>query len=162
MVWLIYRQKFEPQASRWCLNFDLSNALNFTPVPSFCSNWSVVGLSVVCMNWCHITEPKRLWISLLFIVFYPCNILIIYLYSNKLHSIDIFYKQHIQIFVLSKTLKTSPTCFGHYLTIIREILYLSELQLLKYWCSSMPVVMCVLGHVLCCYYYAVPGIPGTA
>ena len=50
---------------------------------------------------------------------------IIYLYSNKLHSIDIFYKQNIKIFVLSKTLKTSPTCFGHYLTIIREILYLS-------------------------------------
>ena len=49
----------------------------------------------------------------------------IYLYSNKLHSIDIFYKQHIKIFVLSKTLKTSPTCFGHYLTIIMEILYLS-------------------------------------
>ena len=36
-----------------------------------------------------------------------------------------FYKQHIKIFVLSKTLKTSPTCFGHYLNIIREILYLS-------------------------------------
>ena len=49
----------------------------------------------------------------------------IYLYSNKLHSVDIFYKQHIKIFVLSKTLITSPTCFGHYLTIIREILYLS-------------------------------------
>ena len=63
--------------------------------------------------------------SLFFIVFYPCNILIIYLYSNKLHSTDIFYKQHIKIFVLSKTLKTSPTCFDHYLTIIREILYLS-------------------------------------
>ena len=31
----------------------------------------------------------------------------------------------IKIFVLSKTLITSPTCFGHYLTIIREILYLS-------------------------------------
>ena len=52
-------------------------------------------------------------------------ICVIYLYSNKLHSIDIFYKQHIKIFVLSKTLKTSPTCFGHYLTIIRETLYLS-------------------------------------
>ena len=26
----------------------------------------------------------------IFIVFYPYNILIIYLYSNKLHSIDIF------------------------------------------------------------------------
>ena len=36
-----------------------------------------------------------------------------------------FYKQHIKIFVLSKTLITSPTCFGHYLTIIREILHLS-------------------------------------
>ena len=71
------------------------------------------------------SQAKTL-ISLLFIVFYPCNILIIYLYSNKLHSIDIFfYKQHIKIFVLSKTLKTSPTCFGHYLTIVREILYLS-------------------------------------
>ena len=70
---------------------------------------------------------EHLFISLLFIVFYPCNILIIYLYSNKLHSIDIFYKQHIKIFVLSKTLKkkSSPTCFGHYLTIIGEILYLS-------------------------------------
>jgi len=28
-----------------------------------------------------------------------------------LHSIDIFYKQHIKIFVLSKALKTSPTMF---------------------------------------------------
>jgi hypothetical protein len=74
----------------------------------------------------------RLWnfVPLLFIV--KCisaqtssNHFDIYLYSNKLHSIDIFHKQHIKIFVLSKTLKTSPTCFGHYLTIIREILYLS-------------------------------------
>ena len=36
------------------------------------------------------SQAKTL-ISLLFIVFYPCNILIIYLYSNKLHSIDIFF-----------------------------------------------------------------------
>ena len=56
---------------------------------------------------------------------FEIKLYIIYLYSNKLHSIDIFYKQHIKLFVLSKTLKTSPTCFGHYLTIIREILYLS-------------------------------------
>ena len=42
----------------------------------------------------------------------------IYLYSNKLHSINIFYKQHIKTYVLSKTLKISPTCFGHLATIL--------------------------------------------
>ena len=37
-----------------------------------------------------------------FYCFLPVQYLIIYLYSNKLHSADIFYKQHIKIFVLSK------------------------------------------------------------
>jgi len=38
--------------------------------------------------------------------------LIIYLYSNKLHTIDSFLKkQHIKIFVLSKTLKNFSYMF---------------------------------------------------
>ena len=60
-----------------------------------------------------------------------------------------FYKQHIKTYVLSKTLKISPTCFGHLAAILREIQYLSLLQLLNYRCSSMPAAMCVLG---CCIY----------
>ena len=35
------------------------------------------------------------------------NMRIIYLFSNKLHSIVIFYKQHIKTYVLSKTLNFS-------------------------------------------------------
>ena len=49
-----------------------------------------------------------------------------------------------------KLLKISPTCFGHLTTILREIQYLSLLQLLNYRCSSMPAAMCVLGPVLSC------------
>jgi len=62
---------------------------------------------------------------LFFIVFYPCNIYYIFIFQQIALNWYFFYKQHIKIFELSKTLITSPTCFGHYLAIIREILYLS-------------------------------------
>ena len=75
---------------------------------------------------------------------------ITYISVFKLIALNIFYKQHIKTYVLSKTLKISPTCFGHLSTILREIQYLSLLQLLNYRCSSMPAAMCVLGPVLSC------------
>ena len=71
-----------------------------------------------------------------------------YISVFQLIALNIFYKQHIKTYVLSKTLKISPTCFGHLATIFREIQYLSLFQLLNYRCSSMPAAMCVLGPVL--------------
>jgi len=61
-----------------------------------------------------------------------------YISVLQLIALNIFYKQHIKTYVLSKTLKISPTCFGHLATILRETQYLSLLQLLNYRCSSMP------------------------
>ena len=40
-------------------------------------------------NQSAVRDPERIIILHLFIVFYQCNILIIFLYSNKLHSIDV-------------------------------------------------------------------------
>ena len=56
--------------------------------------------------------------------------LLIYISIFQLIALNIFYKQHIKTYVLSKTLKISPTCFGHLAAILREIQYLSLLQLL--------------------------------
>jgi uncharacterized membrane protein YGL010W len=64
-----------------------------------------------------------------------------YISVFQLIALNIFYKQHIKTYVSSKTLKISPTCFGHLATILREIQYLSLLQLLNYRCSSMPAGM---------------------
>jgi len=64
-----------------------------------------------------------------------------YISVFQLIALNIFYKQHIKTYVLSKTLKISPTCFGHLATILRETQYLSLLQLLNYRCSSMPAGM---------------------
>ena len=47
-----------------------------------------------------------------------------YISIFQLIALNIFYKQHIKTYVLSKTLKISPTCFGHLATILREIQYL--------------------------------------
>ena len=55
-----------------------------------------------------------------------------YISVFQLIALNIFYKQHIKTYVLSKTLKISPTCFGHLATILRETQYLSLLQLLNY------------------------------
>ena len=71
-----------------------------------------------------------------------------YISVFQIIALNIFYKQHIKTYVLSKTLKISPTCFGHLATILREIRYLSLLQVLNYRSSSMPAAMCVLGPVL--------------
>ena len=71
---------------------------------------------------------------------FPWNIifgLYIYIPTNCTQLIY-FINQHIKTYVLSKTLNISPTCFGHLATILREIQYLSLLQLLNYRCSSMP------------------------
>ena len=46
---------------------------------------------------------------------------IIHLYTNKLHFILPYLKQHIKIVVLFKSPNNSPTCFGQFLTILREI-----------------------------------------
>ena len=81
-----------------------------------------------------------------------------YISIFQLIALNIFYKQHIKTYVLSKTIKISPTCFGHLATILREIQYLSLLQLLNYRCSSMPAAMCVLGPVLSCDCYAFSGM----
>jgi len=48
-----------------------------------------------------------------------------YMSIFQLIALNIFYKQHIKTYVFSKTLKISPTCFGHLATILREIQYLS-------------------------------------
>ena len=45
----------------------------------------------------------------------------LYISVFQLIALNIFYKQHIKTYVLSKTLKISPTCFGHLATILREI-----------------------------------------
>ena len=82
----------------------------------------------------------------------------LYISIFQLIALNIFYKQHIKTYVLSKTLKISPACFGHLATILREIQYLSLLQLLNYRCSSMPAAVCVLGPVLSCDCYAFSGI----
>ena len=43
-----------------------------------------------------------------------------YIFVFQLIALNIFYKQHIKTYVLSKTLKISPTRFGHLATILRE------------------------------------------
>jgi len=55
-----------------------------------------VQIQAIVVSW------KQCLIVIAFYCFLPVQYLIIYLYSNKLHSADIFYKQHIKIFVLSK------------------------------------------------------------
>ena len=47
---------------------------------------------------------------------------IIHLYTNSIALYFTLLKQHIKIFVLFKSPNNSPTCFGQFLTILREIL----------------------------------------
>ena len=55
---------------------------------------------------------------------------IIHLYTNKIALYFTLLKQHIEIAVLFKSPNNSPTCFGQFLTILRDI-FIFLRQLLK-------------------------------
>ena len=84
----------------------------------------------------------------------------IYYIPTNCTNLLFIYKQHIKTYVLFKLLKlllhvsvTDWPSSGRY----NISLNFSSIQLLNliYWCSSMPVVMCVLDPVLSCCCYAV-------
>ena len=56
-----------------------------------------------------------------FVILTVQSLLIIHLYTNKIALNFILLKQHIKIVVLFKSLNNSSTCFGQFLTILREI-----------------------------------------
>ena len=101
-----------------------------------------VCLYIIQVNPCPLPLPERqtgtAWERSQQHTLFPDNNNNYYISVFQLIALNIFYKQHIKTYVLSKTLKISPTCFGHLATILRETQYLSLLQLLKYRCSSMP------------------------
>ena len=105
----------------------------------------------------HIRQNKKNWNNIKYIISLYCFLSVQYLnYISvfQLISLNIFYKQHIKTYVLSKTLKISPTCFGHLATIFREIPYLSLLQLLNYRCSIMPASDNRKWMQACCCIYS--------
>ena len=62
--------------------------------------------NLICTSFCRFLKGKKV---------------IIHLYTNKIALYFTLLKQHIKIVVLFKSPNNSPTCFGQFLTILREI-----------------------------------------
>ena len=87
------------------------------------SEWRIVDTENECVQIGMMLIDPLKHIFYLYIVFLSVQYLnyISIFQLIALNSYIFFYNQHIKTYVLSKTLKISPTCFGHLATILREI-----------------------------------------